>query len=59
MQEGGFHEAGTSELGLGKRVFSVEKRDGGSPGRGKGMGNGITDMMWTKGMTVMGKLQCS
>lgn len=40
-------------------MFSVEKRDGGSPGRGKGMGNGITDMMWTKGMTVMGKLQCS
>lgn len=49
----GFHEALMFELGLGKQgVFQVEERDGGSPGRGKGiMNNDMIDMIWTKGIT--------
>ena len=31
-------------------MFKVEKREGGSPGREEGMGNGIANRMWTKGM---------
>lgn len=53
MQKGGFRDEVTFTLGLGKQG---EKRDGTSLARGKGMANGISDMIWTKSMTEMGKL---